>query len=112
MGPSIAEARVIRAWVATYDPALVVSAGEVVEMGREDDEYPGWIWCVNTAGQGGWLARHLLGEGGKVLRDYNTMELTVAAGAIVETGEDCLGWTLARRADGTEGWIPSDHLAR
>ena len=111
MGRSIAEARVIRSWRLSYDPALSVRAGDRVTTGREDDEYPGWIWCENASGLGGWLPSLIL-DGNRITQDFNAMELSVDPGDTVEVLENCLVWTLARRRDGVSGWLPSTHLAR
>ena len=110
-GRSIAEARVIRSWRPSYDPALVVRKGDRVERGREDDEYPGWIWCVDRTGLGGWLPVEIL-AGEEILFDFKCMELSIDPGMHVETFEMLHGWVLARRTDGAEGWLPLDTLAQ
>ncbi|MEM9320702.1 MAG: SH3 domain-containing protein [Pseudomonadota bacterium] len=110
MDRSIAKARVIRAWTASYDPALSVRAGDIVEIGAEDETWPGFFWCTNKGGLSGWLPGHVL-DGSRVLADFDTRELSVAVGALVETLETCLGWSRVRGSDGREGWVPSDHLA-
>ena len=111
MGRSIADARVTRAWRPSYDPALCVRQGDRVEPGREDDEYPGWVWCVDRAGLGGWLPVEIL-AGTEILFDFNCMELSVDPGMRVETLEARHGWVLARRSDGATGWLPLDTLAQ
>ncbi|MBF9029009.1 hypothetical protein HKCCE3408_01255 [Rhodobacterales bacterium HKCCE3408] len=108
-GRSIAERRVVRAWTATYNPALAVTAGETVTPGRIDEEYPGWQWVENARGQGGWVPADIV-DGTRVTEDFDTMELTAAPGDRVEPLESRLGWTRARAGDGREGWIPSTCL--
>jgi hypothetical protein len=53
--PQLGGVRVVAAWTASYDPALKVARGERVAPGRTDPENPGWRWCVNGEGLGGWL---------------------------------------------------------
>ena len=91
-------------WTASYDPALRVSAGEPLEVGRGDDEWPGWVWCENATGLGGWLPLETVGDG-RALEDFDTCELTVAAGERVDPGERRAGWTWCRRGE-RAGWVP------
>ena len=95
--------RVREGWTASYDPALAVRAGETLEVGRRDDEWPGWAWCV-ARGLGGWLPLEIVGDG-HALGDFDTREMTVAEGDLVEPGEGRAGWTWCR-AGGREGWVP------
>lgn len=97
--------RAREAWRATHEPALRVEAGERLAVGRRDDEWPGWVWCENAAGLGGWLPEEVVG-GGRALAAFDARELTVAAGEALEPGERCAGWTWCRGARGAEGWVP------
>ena len=107
--------RVVAAWRATHDPALRVAAGEALTVGRRDDEWPGWVWCENAAGLGGWLPEEVAGEGGATAA-FDARELSVEPGEALEPLERRLGWTWCRGAGGAEGWVPdrclSDEPAR
>ena len=97
--------RVAAPWTASHDPALAVRAGEPLAIGRRsDDEWPGWVWCENRSGLGGWLPLDAVGDG-RAVEDFDTRELTVAEGASVEAGERRAGWTWCR-AEEREGWVP------
>lgn len=97
--------RVTAPWTASYDPALAVSAGEPLSVGRRsDDEWPGWVWCENASGLGGWLPVEAVAEG-RAVEEFDTREMTVAEGDEVEPGERRAGWTWCR-LDGREGWVP------
>ena len=97
--------RVREAWAATYDPALAVRAGEELVTGRRsDDEWPGWVWCENRAGLGGWLPVDAVADG-RAVEDFDTRELTVAEGDVVEPVGRRAGWTWCR-AGKREGWVP------
>ena len=92
-------------WRASYDPALAVAAGEPLEVGRRsEDEWPGWVWCENRSGLGGWLPEGIVGDG-LALADFDTRELTVTEGEVVHPGERRAGWTWCRGEDG-QGWVP------
>ncbi|WP_282610382.1 SH3 domain-containing protein [Pelagibius sp. Alg239-R121] len=112
---------VIRSWERSYSPALSVKKGEQVETGVRDEAWPGWIWCRNDSGLGGWLPEELLSsnegggkaEGGgiaKTLEAFDTGELTVLAGQTVEGNKHRNGWDWCRNDSGQEGWVPSDCL--
>jgi hypothetical protein len=106
-------ARVIRDYVAQYPDPIRVRAGEVVHIGREDDEYPGWWWCTNRAGHSGWMPSELLrpsGVDGEVLEDYEATELTVCAGDVVWVTCCRYDWMWVRSASGATGWIPASHV--
>ncbi len=108
--------KVIKEWVRIYDPALSVRAGDEVTLGHEDDEWPGWIWSIPTKGPAGWLPKQKLtfsNDGAKAIMtvDYDTRELTVAAGATVTRISQELGWSLCENALGERGWVPDDCLA-
>ena len=100
----------IRAWRATYSPALAVTAGEPVTPGRVDNDYPGWQWVVNSGGLGGWVPADIV-HGDRITDPFDTTELTVAPGEYLTSLNHRLGWTWCRATDGKEGWVP-DHCLR
>jgi SH3 domain len=108
--------RVITAWVRIYDPALAVRAGDQVTLGRTDDEWPGWIWCVPTEGPAGWLPLQKLtfssdGTTAAAQVDYDTRELTVEPGETVTRISQELGWSFCQNERGEKGWVPDNCLA-
>jgi hypothetical protein len=107
-GATPQRARVISPWVASYDPALRVASGEAVTPGRTDPDNPGWRWCVNEQGLGGWLPDALV-VNGRVLADFDSTELTVGQGHVVEILDRCAGWTRCRW-QGVVGWVPETCL--
>lgn len=98
--------------VAYHNP-IQVKAGERVEVGREDDEYPGWLWCRAANGREGWMPVELLSRHGSVavvLLDYSAKELAVRPGDEVTVEEVRRGWALVRNVQGEVGWIPKSHI--
>ena len=91
-------------WRATYDPALKVTAGDPLVIGRGDDEWPGWIWCLDAKGLGGWLPDDVLSDG-RAIADFDARELAVAEGDLLEPLERRSGWTWCRRVQ-DQGWVP------
>src|SRR2546425_10714280 len=66
-----------------YPDPIRVAAGEGVNVGREDAEFPGWKWCKGLGGRESWVPAELLsGEGAQatLVHDYSARELEVRAG--------------------------------
>jgi len=100
---------VIRAYEKQYLQPICVRAGEIVNVEREDDGYPGWWWCTAADGLSGWVPEELLereGPSAKVTEDYSAAELSVAVGQEVVVQEIRRDWARVRGAGGAEGWVP------
>lgn len=107
--------KVGRAWIRSYTPALSVVAGEAVKTGAGDEDWPGWVWCSNADGLGGWLPETCLshdecGDTAVLLTAFDTVELTVAEDEELEGFEAREGWIWCRNEAGDQGWVPSDCL--
>jgi hypothetical protein len=102
--------RIVQDYTAQYAAPIRVSAGEFVKVGRQDEEYPGWWWCVGANGKEGWVPGAILelhGNDGVVLRDYDSTELDVRTGEEVLLHEQINGWSKVTNARGDSGWVPS-----
>src|SRR5439155_16788236 len=91
-----------------YPDPIGVAAGERVNVGREDAEFPGWKWCKASDGREGWVPVELLSNEGAettVLQDYSARELAVRPGEEVIVEESRHEWLLVRNALGERGWI-------
>jgi SH3-like domain-containing protein len=107
-----AKARVQRKYEAQYRDPIQVKAGESVEVGRADNDDPGWLWCRAVDCREGWVPVELLsGQGARAVmrEDYSAKELAVFPGDDVEVEKACHGWLLVRNAQGERGWIPLSH---
>jgi hypothetical protein len=80
-----------------------------VSPGRTDPDNPGWRWCVNGEGLGGWLPEGLVRDG-CALDDFDTRELTVAVGDEVEVRDRRAGWSFCLAHGGRLGWVPDGCL--
>ncbi len=103
--------RVVRApWTASQKHPIVVSEGDRVTVGRRDDEWTDYRWCVAETGETSWLPVSILEireDGtGVALRDYSAAELTVGAGDVVEVEERIAGWSWCVTESGRAGWVP------
>jgi hypothetical protein len=94
---------------------LVVSPGDVVEVGTRDTEWPAFVFVTASHGAGCVPARQIDIEGsrGVVRVGYDIAELPAEAGEHVDVLEDDpeSGWSWCRGAQGREGWIPHRVLA-
>src|SRR5207245_4208060 len=93
-----------------YPDPLRVAAGERVNVGHEDAEFPGWKWCKASDGREGWVPVELLSNKGAeatVLQNYSAHELAVQPGEEVIVEESRHEWLLVRNALGECGWIPA-----
>ena len=101
--------RVIEKHIASFPYSMVVREGEEVEVGREDDEMPGWFWCTNAEGVSGWIPGDYVrieGDKGTILVKYDTVEFTVDVGEILEHIKEAMGWAWCRDSEGRLGWVP------
>lgn len=101
----------IRGYTATYADPISFNAGETVQVGRQDDEWPTFLWCISQAGKSGWTPLPYLDRRGSqaiARRDYDAIELTVAAGDQLTLEEELGGWYWAAAEDGRRGWVPAE----
>ena len=106
-------ARVIAAWQVTYSDPLTLRAGEEVTVGKHDTEWPGWVWCTNRAGKGGWVPEQYIeehGSEGAARYDYTAVELAVNVGDELLVGQRINGWVWCTNANGQSGWVPERNL--
>jgi hypothetical protein len=103
------KARVVGDHAPVHAQVLVARAGERLQMGRTDDEWPGWVWCVSAEGAGSWVPETYLAVEGQeawLLVDYDATELTVGAGEQLALHYEVNGWWWATDERGNEGWVP------
>ncbi len=101
--------RVEEAWTAVYADPIGGAAGDVLEVGRRDEEWPVFLWCRAADGREGWVPEPFLaldGPRGRLVRDYSARELTVARGDEIRALEEVGGWARAEAPDGRTGWVP------
>lgn len=89
---------------------LQLIAGEEVQVGDRDTEWPEFVFVTTPHGAGWVPARHLSQSSGRaiVTTAYDTTELPTEAGEVLEVvAEDLVsGWRWCRSSSGREGWVP------
>ncbi len=107
------DGKVIQSYQAVYLEALQMTKGDVLQVVRRDNEYPGWVWCTDARGKGGWIPETYLDLASKdavALQDYTAAELTVQAGDQVDIAYEESGWMWVTDGAGCSGWVPATHI--
>jgi hypothetical protein len=107
------QARVTKNHAPVHEQVLIARAGEMLHLERVDDEWPGWIWCVDGSGIGSWVPDAYLVIDGRIARllvDYEATELTVQPGDLLILQHEVNGWWWAADSRGEEGWVPEKKL--
>lgn len=95
-------------------PPLKLSAGDVVRVGKQDTEWPAFVFVTSGTGSGWVPARHLSAVKGdaEVVMPYDTTELPTSVGEVLEVikADNESGWCWCRSTSGREGWVPNRTL--
>ncbi|MDN3954977.1 SH3 domain-containing protein [Sporolactobacillus laevolacticus] len=108
---------VIKDYQSCYPDPIVLKKDEEVVYGKEDTQYPNWIFCKSvTSEKEGWVPKQILTlpdlySHAKVLQDYSAHELTVKKGELLRGFKNLNDWTYCETSAGEKGWIPTDHIA-
>jgi hypothetical protein len=100
---------------ASFSYSLIAVEGDRVDVGREDPEMPGWYWCKDSKGVEMWVPSTYLeidGARGIFNQDYNSVELNVKIGDIVQHLGETLGWVECLDKLWSYGWIPKNKLTK
>ncbi len=96
-----------------YPNPLGFQAGEVLEVGHSDDEYPGWVWVTTTDGNQGWAPEQLIDmttRPPRALAHYSATELNTMKGECVTVTEVLNQWAWVTNGQGQSGWVPEKTL--
>lgn len=102
--------RVVADHRASFPYALVFSAGDELTAEERETAWGGWTWCVDREGTGAWVPDAFVERRGDhcvALRAYDSSELSVCRGDILEAGEEAGGWLWCTDREGRRGWVPA-----
>lgn len=104
----------IKSWTPVYKNPVLLSRGERVKTGREDDEWKGWIWCI-TKDNSGWVPKQIIkfisDTEGEILENYTAVELETGINEKITAIKEINGWIFGRHEiTGKEGWLPKEIL--
>ncbi|MGP6239919.1 SH3 domain-containing protein [Cuniculiplasma sp. SKW4] len=106
--------KVVREHIKSYDPAPSFLAGTHLKMEERNEIWNSWIWCHDNENRSAWIPEQLLSVVNNVdailKDDYDSNELTVHAGEVVEGHKIYDGWVWCKNTEKMEGWIPLDNL--
>ena len=106
--------RVAKEHKASFTYALVAAEEDVVSVGGEDPEMPGWFWCRDVKGVEMWVPSTYIsveGARGVFNQPYNSVELNVAVCDVVQFLGETLGWAECLDGEWRYGWVPLSKLA-
>ena len=103
---------VIKDHKSIYPIPVQFKAGDMLSIGAENDEYPGWIWVKTRDRIQGWAPIDYLeldsdGAMGIAKFDYCARELDIEVGEKLQIKKTLCGWHFAANRHGEEGWVPA-----
>lgn len=104
---------VIENHTSNYPDPIVLKKDEEVLYGKEDTQFPNWIFCKSIAtNKEGWVPKQILTSPNhlsisKVTKEYSAHELTVRKDESVLGLEHLNDWTYCKTKHGELGWIPT-----
>ena len=105
--------RVVKPHEASFNYSVSFKKGDTVKVDHEDPEMPGWYWCENDKGVWSWVPEEYMvikGRLATITHEYDTAELTVEEGELLESVTAVHLWTLCRNRDRKQGWVPTANL--
>ena len=107
--------RAVAAWEPSDRAPIVLGVADTVTVGRRDTDWPGFVWCTDSAGVAGWVPEELLATIGtgraEATENYSAVELAVQPGSEVVGHRVIAGWRWCVAHDGAEGWVPERVLS-
>uniref|UniRef100_UPI003BB7AF64 SH3 domain-containing protein n=2 Tax=unclassified Endozoicomonas TaxID=2644528 RepID=UPI003BB7AF64 len=110
---SMKKRTVIKRHKSNYPSPISFMAGEVVSIGKYDEEYPGWVWITKTDGNEGWAPVQFLeidSNKGVATENYNAVELNTYVGETLLIEQELNEWGWAKNSLGSFGWVPLETL--
>ena len=90
---------------------LSLAAGQVVQCGKQDLDWPGWIWVTAENGRGSYVPEDILevveGMNATVKRAFRAHDLSVKKQDQVRSLQEVKGWHWCQSSTGEEGWLPA-----
>ena len=91
---------------------LILKGGTAVQILRNDQSWPGWLW-VEAGNQAGWIPESFLEMSGTAAttgRDFNGRDLSARRQEVLLAIEEAPGWIFAENARKERGWFPLFNL--
>ncbi|GGH28979.1 SH3 domain-containing protein [Paenibacillus segetis] len=104
---------VIKDHISSYPDPIILRKEQEVLYGKEDTQFPNWIFCTSMATQKeGWVPKQILTTPNKqgiamATKDYSAHELTANQGDLLLGLEHLNDWTYCKTENDEYGWIPT-----
>ena len=101
--------RVIKPHTSKYPNPITFKKGEDLQVGKEDDMYPGWIWTITEDGNRGWAPIKILKinrSHARAEEDYSARELNTRHGEELRLLREMNAWYWVSNSKGDTGWVP------
>ena len=100
-----------------YPNPIEFRHGDYVNIGRQDDEFPGWIWVTTDDGNQGWAPIQYLriddsDKTAIAIQDYTARELNTTSGELLKLHFELNGWGWVENQNNECGWVPMQSLKR
>ena len=106
--------RVLKEYSSAYPDPVAFREGDVIVLGRVDDEHPGWVRATTADGNEGWAPMEYLRitspSAAIATTDYSAQELNAMAGELVEVIKHQNGWAWCLNIRRQLGWLPTGVL--
>lgn len=100
-----------------YPHPICFEAGDQLQIGHEDDQYPGWLLVKTSDENEGWAPKDYIAvdpgnsNSGVALCTYTAFELNTFQGEALQVLKELNGWYWVKNSQGLFGWVPSETVA-
>lgn len=104
-----------KAHVPSFDYQVQLGRGEILQCKAKKTDSAGWIWCTNSCGESCWIPEQwveIQGTRGVLQREYNSKELAVSEGDIIQVHFIESAWAWVTKDKKETGWIPEACLKK
>ncbi|MDO9086448.1 MAG: SH3 domain-containing protein [Anaerolineaceae bacterium] len=105
------------AHTSNYPNPIRFQVGDPVQVGKRDEEFPGWIWVITSDGNQGWAPIQYLQIDGfdktaNALHAYSAWELNTTIGESLTLLYELNGWGWVENENKESGWVPLHTIER
>jgi uncharacterized protein YgiM (DUF1202 family) len=97
-----------------YPDPLTMKTGDALKIvKRNDEEWPGWVFCQSQSGKKGWVPEtsvKIESDSAVAQQNYEASEVTVMEGEIVRIEKVESGWAWVTNMTNETGWVPLKNL--
>ena len=106
--------RVAKPHTSNFPNPISFKKGEDLQVGKEDELYPGWIWTITSDGNRGWAPIRILKivhSHARAVEDYTARELNTRHGEELQLLREMNRWYWVCNSAGDTGWVPKSTVS-